>query len=194
VRRCIPAITLLVDLAVTERGKWHFEFFNEIDALPHNLELDVDAPYLAIFRDFIASPRSSTGVGDTNLGVKWNFHNESPNSRIPALRHLAEKVRLTGNTGILFAGNTSAGIVGITGTRLRFIRAAYPYFAISIPGSRWVWKSTEATRPTLAYPIASCSSWTAGSFLSAKASASTSDCWAASSSPAPELAARWDSR
>jgi hypothetical protein len=171
VRRCIPAITLLVDPAVTERGKWHFEFFNEIDALPHNLELDVDAPYLAIFRDFIASPRSSTGVGDTNLGVKWNFHNESPNSRIPALRHLAEKVRLTGNTGILFAGNTSAGVVGITGTRLRFIRAA-----------------------TLAYPVASCSSWAAGSFLSAKASPSASDCWAASSSPAPELAARWDSR
>ena len=58
------------DPAVTERGKWHFEFFNEFDALqrqypnlrqntanyklnyglPHNLELDVDAPYLAIFR------------------------------------------------------------------------------------------------------------------------------------------------
>jgi len=159
------------DPAVTERGKWHFEFFNEMDALqspqypnirqntanykinyglPHNLELDFDAPYLAIFRDLIASPRSSTGIGDTNLGVKWNFHNESPYSRIPALsasfyvefptgdskndlgsgqadywlniiyqKHLSEKVRLTGNTGVLFAGNTSTGVIGITSTRGR---------------------------------------------------------------------------
>jgi Putative MetA-pathway of phenol degradation len=187
VRRCLLAILLLVasfatplpaqlpfytdDPSVTEKGKWHFEFFNEIDALqspqypnirqntanykinyglPHNLELDVDAPYLSIFRDFIASPRSSIGIGDTNLGVKWNFRNESPNSRLPALsasfyvefptgdskndlgsgvadywlniiyqKHLSEKVRLTGNTGILFAGNTSTGVVGITTTRGR---------------------------------------------------------------------------
>src|SRR5207249_8363627 len=58
------------DPAVTERGKFHFEFFNEFDALqhqypnvrqnttsyklnyglPHGLELDVDFPYLSIFR------------------------------------------------------------------------------------------------------------------------------------------------
>ena len=58
------------DPAVTEAGKWHFEFFNEYDVLqlqfpnvrqntangklnyglPHNLELDVDYPYLGIFR------------------------------------------------------------------------------------------------------------------------------------------------
>lgn len=159
------------DPAVTEKGKWHFEFFNEIDALQspqypnirqntanykinyglaHNLELDLDAPYLAIYRDLIASRRSSTGIGDTNLGVKWNFHSESSNSRVPALsasfyvefptgdskndlgsgladywlnviyqKHLAEKVRLTGNTGVLFAGNTSTGVVGITATRGR---------------------------------------------------------------------------
>jgi hypothetical protein len=28
-------------------------------------------------------------------------------------KHLPEKVRLTGNTGILLAGNTSAGVVGV---------------------------------------------------------------------------------
>jgi len=59
------------DPAVTEAGKLHFEFFNELDALqssqypnlrqntanfklnyglPYHLELDVDAPYLSIFR------------------------------------------------------------------------------------------------------------------------------------------------
>ena len=60
------------DSAVTEPGKWHFEFFDELDALqapqypnlrqntvnyklnaglPYHLEIDVDSPYLAIFRD-----------------------------------------------------------------------------------------------------------------------------------------------
>src|SRR5260370_30963732 len=91
------------DPAVTERGKWHFEFFNEFDALqhpqypnlrqntanyklnygfPHNLELDVDDPYLSIFR---ALGATSNGTGDTNLGVKWNLHKESKTSRVPAL-------------------------------------------------------------------------------------------------------------
>ena len=71
------------DPAVTERGKWHFEFFNEFDALqlqypnirqntancklnyglPFNLELDVDVPYLAIFRT-VGTP-NALGGGDT---------------------------------------------------------------------------------------------------------------------------------
>jgi hypothetical protein len=58
------------DTTVTEPGKWHFEFFNEYDALqlqypnlkqntanfklnyglPHNLEVNVDFPYRAIYR------------------------------------------------------------------------------------------------------------------------------------------------
>jgi hypothetical protein len=92
------------DPAVTEPGKWHFEFFNEFDALqhpqypnlrqntanyklnyglPYNLELDADVPYLAIFRA-LGTP-TSTGAGDTNMGVKWNFHKESQGSRLPAL-------------------------------------------------------------------------------------------------------------
>src|SRR6267154_5834701 len=92
------------DPAVTERVKWHFEFFNESDALqqpqypnlrqntanyklnyglPYNLEIDVDVPYLAIFRA-VGTP-TSTGGGDTNLGIKWNFHKASPSSRLPEL-------------------------------------------------------------------------------------------------------------
>src|SRR5215813_4216372 len=91
------------DPAVTDRGKFHFEFFNEYDflqaqypnirqntanyklnyGLPHNLELDVDVPYLAIFRA-IGTP-DAVGGGDTNLGVKWEFHKESRGSHIPAL-------------------------------------------------------------------------------------------------------------
>jgi hypothetical protein len=159
------------DPAVTDPGAWHFEFFNEADALqhvqfpnrwqntanyklnfglPHHLEVDIDSPYLAIFRVLGNGPGSSTGFGDTNLGVKWNFHQEAHASHIPALsaslyvefptgdssrqlgsgltdywlnfiaqRHLSEKTRLTANTGIVFAGNTSTGVVGIESTRGR---------------------------------------------------------------------------
>ena len=154
------------DTAVTERGKWHFEFFNEYDALqlqypnlkqntanfklnyglPHNLEVDVDSPYLSIYRS--AGNQPSTGVGDTNLGLKANFRKESPTSRVPALaasfyvelptgdasqqlgsglndywlnliaqKSLSPKTRITGNLGYLFAGNTSTGALGTQTTR-----------------------------------------------------------------------------
>ncbi len=159
------------DPAVTERGKWHFEFFDEIDALqhpqypnlrqnttnyklnyglPHNLEVDLDSPYLAIYRALETGAQNSTGIGDTNLGIKWNFHKETPGSRLPGAsasfyvefptgdtsqqlgsglsdywlnfigqRHFSEKTRITGNLGILFAGNTATGVVGIDSTRGR---------------------------------------------------------------------------
>jgi hypothetical protein len=109
---CVLSITLPLvaqppfytdDPAVTEKGKWHFEFFNELDALqlqypnvrqntanyklnyglPHNLELDIDAPYLAIFRAL--GTQNSTGKGDTDLGIKWEFHQQAKGSRVPAM-------------------------------------------------------------------------------------------------------------
>jgi hypothetical protein len=155
------------DPAVTERGKWHFEFFNESDALQssqypdlrqntanlklnyglaHNLELDLDAPYLSVSR--ATGAQSSKGVGDTNLGVKWNFRKASQHSLLPALgaslyielptgdthkqlssgltdywlnfiaqKPLSEKTRINANFGYLFAGNTSTGVLGIETTR-----------------------------------------------------------------------------
>jgi hypothetical protein len=155
------------DPAVTERGKFHFEFFNEFDALqnaqypnirqntanyklnyglPHGLELDLDAPYLAIIRT-LQTP-NSTGAGDANLGIKWNFHKESKDSRLPAMgvslyiefptgdanqqlgsgltdywlnfiaqKSLSDKTRINVNAGYLFAGNTSTGVIGIQSTR-----------------------------------------------------------------------------
>jgi hypothetical protein len=154
------------DTSVTDRGKWHFESFDEVDALQlqypnltqntanfklnyglrNDLEVDVDSPYLSIYR----SPgiQSSIGVGDTNLGVKWSFHKEFPRSRVPALaasfyvefptgdanqqlgsglkdywlnfiaqKSLTPKTRITGNLGYLFAGNTSTGALGTQSTR-----------------------------------------------------------------------------
>jgi hypothetical protein len=155
------------DPSVTPTRTIHVEFFNEIDALqsaqfpnlrqntanikintglPHNLELDFDAPYLSITRD----PRtpSSTGAGDTNLGIKWNFRRAVENSHRPVLsasfyiefptgdphnqlgsglidywlnfifqEPITPKTRLNLNLGVLFAGNTSTGAVGINTTR-----------------------------------------------------------------------------
>src|SRR5450755_1631019 len=83
---CAPILAQLPfytdDTGVTDRGKWHFEFFNEYDALqlqypnvrqntanfkldyglPHNLELDVDAPYVTILR--AAGKQPSSGLGE----------------------------------------------------------------------------------------------------------------------------------
>jgi hypothetical protein len=154
------------DPAVTAPGKWHFEFFDEYDVLqlqfpnvrqntangklnyglPHNLEVDLDYPYLAIFRT-VGSP-NSVGLGDLDFGIKWEFHKESSNRGLPALsaslyveyptgdknqqlgsgRHdywlngiaqksLSDKTRINLNVGYLFTGNTSTGVVGILSTR-----------------------------------------------------------------------------
>jgi hypothetical protein len=152
---------------VTDRGTLHFEFFNEYDGLqsseypnlrqntanyklnyglPHGLEFDIDAPYLAIYR--AEGAQTSTGGGDTNMGMKWNFRKATPGSRLPALatsfyieaptgdstqqlgsgladywlnliaqEPFTEKTRATLNLGFLFAGNTSTGVVGIQTTR-----------------------------------------------------------------------------
>jgi hypothetical protein len=154
------------DPTVTERRVLHFEFFNEFDALqssqypnlnqntanfkanyglPHNLELDVDLPYLVIYRT--TGQQSSAGVGDTDMGVKWRFRDASPGSHFPALaasmyiefptgnvqqqlgsgltdywlntiaqEPLSKRTRITANFGFLFAGNTSTGVIGIQTT------------------------------------------------------------------------------
>ena len=155
------------DPAVTESGVLHFEFFNEFDGLQssefpdlrqntanfkinvglkHNLELDLDFPYLGIYR--ATGTASSNGFGDTDLGIKWNFHKASAGSWVPALgaslyiefptgdersglgsgltdywlntiaqKPFTEKTRMNANFGFLFAGNTSTGAIGIQTNR-----------------------------------------------------------------------------
>jgi hypothetical protein len=89
---------------VTDEGTLHFEFFNEFDGLqsaqfpdlrqntfnykanyglPHGLELDVDAPYLSILR--APTVAASNGPGDTDMGIKWNFHKLTKPWSVPAL-------------------------------------------------------------------------------------------------------------
>src|SRR5215469_4575755 len=89
---------------VTDAGTLHFEFFNEFDGLqsaqfpdlrqntanfklnyglPHGLELDFDVPYLSIYRDTPSD--TSTGFGDADMGIKWNFHKAARPLGVPAL-------------------------------------------------------------------------------------------------------------
>lgn len=151
----------------TDSGRLHFEFYNEFDGLqssqypnlnqntanfrlnyglPYGLELDVDAPYLSIYRSPGTTP--SNGPGDTDMGIKWNFLKARPGSHAPSLgaslyiefptgnvqqqlgsglsdywlngiaqEPFTDKTRLTGNFGFLFAGNTSTGVIGTENTR-----------------------------------------------------------------------------
>lgn len=158
---------------VTDQGTLHIEFFNEFDqlqssqypdlhqnwanfkvnyGLPHRLELDMDFPYLAIYR--ASGQPVSSGLGDFDLGIKWNFRAAPPDSQrfllagslyieAPtgnvhqqlgsgltdvALNLIAQKpfsptTRLNMNLGFLFAGNTSTGAIGIETTRGHVVTA-----------------------------------------------------------------------
>jgi len=151
------------DTSTTETGKFHVEVFEELDRLPssqypdlrqsttnikmnfsptQHLEFDLDAPYIQISR--APGSASAGGVGDTELGTKWTFHEAPPDSGLATfaaslyvefpsgnerrglgsgltdywLNFIAQKplsptTRYNVNVGILFAGNTSTGAVGI---------------------------------------------------------------------------------
>jgi hypothetical protein len=155
------------DADVTPAGQVHIEAFDEHDWLqrgqaPHirqntfnmridyglgkGFELDLDSPFITIANDSTTSLRGAAGIGDTNFGVKYNFHEES--GRVPALSVAAYIETPTGdpnnglgsgltdtwiyaivqktvapgwiarfNGGYLFTGNTSTGVVGITKAR-----------------------------------------------------------------------------
>jgi hypothetical protein len=83
------------DADVAARGTTHIEIWNQIDwlqpdAAPHyrqntfnmrvnygwtdRVELDIDAPLLTIFNN--EQPYRVTGIGDTELGLKWNVREE----------------------------------------------------------------------------------------------------------------------
>jgi hypothetical protein len=162
-----PAIAqmpfLTDDPGVAESGMLHIEISNELDSLqrlqypdlrqntatlkvnfglPHGLEIDIDAPYISI--DRTSNTGNSQGIGDTNLGLKWNIRDISPDSRKPGYAisfytefptgnsrqelgsgvtdywlnfitqlPVSNHTRFNFNLGVLFAGNTSTGVVGI---------------------------------------------------------------------------------
>lgn len=157
------------DADTTEKGKFHFEFFNEHDwlqtsslpgkrqntsnfslnyGLTDRIELGINAPVVKIFNERESMLGNPMGIGDTQFGVKVRLRNEREDSRLPAIavvfyyeaplgstrKQIGSGVadywlygvlqksftkRTVGrlNGGILFAGNSSTGLIGINAVR-----------------------------------------------------------------------------
>jgi hypothetical protein len=157
------------DADTTDKGKFHFEFFDEHDLLQSSLypskrqnnanftfnygaakrvEFDINAPLLTIFNAKTARKGNQIGIGDTQFGVKYRFHDGRGGSKLPAMalvfyveaptgstskqlgsgvtdfwlygvaqKSLTQKVKGRLNGGVLFAGNTSTGVVGLRTTK-----------------------------------------------------------------------------
>jgi hypothetical protein len=94
------------DADTTEKGKFHLEIYNEHDILQRGaypakrqntlvftlnygltkkLEVGVNAPVITLSSARTATPRTITGQGDTQFGVKYNLVEEREGSRWPAL-------------------------------------------------------------------------------------------------------------
>src|SRR5882757_2518692 len=91
------------DADTTEKGKFHFEFFNEHDwlqksslpgkrqnttnftlnyGLTDRIELGINAPVLRIINSRESMLGSPMGIGDTQLGVKARLLDEREGSRL----------------------------------------------------------------------------------------------------------------
>lgn len=94
------------DADVTPKRHFHFEFSNQLDRLQRSsfpnlrqntadfeldyglfpgVEIGIEAPILTIVNSSDVFPRRSTGMGDLNLSLKYNFLTEREHSRWPAL-------------------------------------------------------------------------------------------------------------
>ena len=94
------------DADVTPRRKFHFQFHNEFDVLSRaafpnlkqntadfeldyglfeHVEIGIEAPLLTIINDRGERQRRVSGIGDTNLSMKYKFLRERDHSKLPAL-------------------------------------------------------------------------------------------------------------
>ena len=157
------------DADTTQKGKFHFEFSNELDwlqrsslpgtrqnttvftsnyGLTDRIELGVNAPFITIVNERDSRLGNPSGIGDTQFGVKVRLLNEREGSKLPAVTVVFYSEVPTGSTrkqigsgladywlygvlqksltkrttgrlngGILFAGNSSTGLIGIEGSR-----------------------------------------------------------------------------
>jgi hypothetical protein len=106
------------DADTTEKGKFHFEFFNEHDwlqpssypglrqntsnfslnyGLTDRIELGVNAPLIKIFNARESRLGSPMGFGDTQLGVKIKLREEREHSRVPAFSFVFDVELPTGS-------------------------------------------------------------------------------------------------
>jgi hypothetical protein len=107
------------DADITEKGKFHFEFFNEHDwlqksslpgkrqntsnftlnyGLTDRIELGINAPIIKIFNARESMIGSPMGIGDTQLGVKVRLRDEREGSRLPAMSVVFYVEAPTGST------------------------------------------------------------------------------------------------
>ena len=94
------------DSDTTSKHRFHFEFSNEFDLLQHSsfpstkqntadfeldyglsdrVEFGVEVPLLTIINAGRTIPGTVSGIGDTNLSLKYNFLSEHEKSRLPAM-------------------------------------------------------------------------------------------------------------
>jgi len=106
------------DADTTPKKKFHIEIYNEHDLLQSSayptkrqntvvftldygvtdkLELGVNAPYITFHNSRIVERRNLSGIGDTQIGLKYNFLAEREGSRMPALAVVFYTELPTGN-------------------------------------------------------------------------------------------------
>jgi hypothetical protein len=94
------------DADTTPKGHFHFGFLDEFDILPQSdfpalrqneaagefeyglferIEIGVESPLISILNSPDTVPRTVSGLGDTNLSVKYNFLKHPEKTRVPAL-------------------------------------------------------------------------------------------------------------
>jgi Putative MetA-pathway of phenol degradation len=94
------------DADTTPKGKFHFEFSNEFDWLQRSsfpnlrqntadfeldfglfdgVEIGIESPLITIYNAPGTVPRRISGIGDTNVSLKYNFRQEREHSRMPAM-------------------------------------------------------------------------------------------------------------
>jgi Putative MetA-pathway of phenol degradation len=107
------------DSDTTPKGHFHFGFADEFDLLPHTdfpsirqneadvefeygllnrVEIGIEVPLLTIFKAPDTIPKTTSGVGDTNLSLKCNFLKHPEKSRVPALALVFNLELPTGDT------------------------------------------------------------------------------------------------
>ncbi|HEV2830037.1 MAG TPA: hypothetical protein VGW76_20720, partial [Pyrinomonadaceae bacterium] len=94
------------DADTTPKHHFHFEFSNEFDLLQRDsfpaarqntadfeldyglfdrVEIGFEFPWLTIFNAAGLPPKTTSGIGDSNVSLKYNFLRERKNSRLPAM-------------------------------------------------------------------------------------------------------------
>jgi hypothetical protein len=94
------------DADTTPKHHFHFEFSNEFDLLQRasfpavrqntadfeldyglfdRVEIGLELPWLTIFNAAASPPKATSGIGDSNVSLKYNFLRERKNSRLPVM-------------------------------------------------------------------------------------------------------------